>query len=79
MLISLGVSHPTLNNIVEISSQYGLKSKLTGAGGGGYTFVLLPPTFPSHKLDQCKKSLETAGFSVTEAVVGEKGVELHQY
>jgi mevalonate kinase len=33
-----------LDTICAFAEQYGLASKLTGAGGGGNAFILLPPS-----------------------------------
>ena len=43
LLRVLGVSHPTIDKICQITSKYGCHSKLTGAGGGGCCFTLLRP------------------------------------
>ena len=42
-LAVLGVSHPAIGKVCAATSAYGLHSKLTGAGGGGCTFTLIPP------------------------------------
>jgi len=43
-LVNLGVSHPSLEAIKNktASTQYGLHTKLTGAGGGGCAVTLIP-------------------------------------
>jgi len=38
----IGVSHPALDSICDISARHGFVSKLTGAGGGGCAYTLLP-------------------------------------
>lgn len=45
LLRSLDVSHPRLENLFHIAESHGFNCKLTGAGGGGCAFVLLPPNY----------------------------------
>lgn len=42
-LVTLGVSHPSLETIrSRTATPYGLSTKLTGAGGGGCAVTLIP-------------------------------------
>lgn len=43
-LVTLGVSHPSLEMIVAATAAepFGLATKLTGAGGGGCAVTLIP-------------------------------------
>ncbi|CAH3021968.1 unnamed protein product, partial [Porites evermanni] len=43
LLVTLGVSHSSLDELCCVTSKYGLHSKLTGAGGGGCAFTLVTP------------------------------------
>lgn len=43
LLCVLGVSQTDLDNICRVCSRQGLAAKLTGAGGGGCAFALIPP------------------------------------
>ena len=42
LLVALDVGHIELQKICDVTSRYGLHSKLTGAGGGGCAFTLVP-------------------------------------
>jgi mevalonate kinase len=48
LLELMGVSHPALETVCNISKHFGASSKLTGAGGGGCALTLLPPSNPHH-------------------------------
>ena len=41
LLNKLGVGHPKLDELCSVTEKFGLKSKLTGAGGGGCAITLL--------------------------------------
>eukprot|EP01156_Anaeramoeba_ignava_P020112 Anaeramoba_ignava/c13598_g1_i1.p2 GENE.c13598_g1_i1~~c13598_g1_i1.p2 ORF type:complete len:155 (+),score=44.46 c13598_g1_i1:564-1028(+) len=40
LLNSLGVGHPKITEITQICNEFGIKCKITGAGGGGCCFCL---------------------------------------
>lgn len=77
LLRALFVSHPVLEKIFGLCERNGFSSKLTGAGGGGYAFVLLPPnynTLPKYK-DLCN-ALNEHKFEWNETIIGGSGVEI---
>lgn len=76
LLETLGVSHPSLRKIMTIFAQYGLHGKLTGAGGGGFAFALIPSSIAESTLEKVRESLQTEGFTVLRTKVGGKGVEV---
>ena len=43
LLNLLGVGHPSLDIVHSIARRHNLHAKLTGAGGGGCAFALIPP------------------------------------
>jgi len=43
LLDLLGVGHPSLDTVHSIAQRHKLHAKLTGAGGGGCAFALIPP------------------------------------
>ncbi len=72
LLEAVKVSHPALERIVAIAEEHGLHAKLTGAGGGGFAYVLLPPHVNVGAVKRAKERLKE-GFSVTEVVLGDPG------
>ena len=54
----------------------GLHGKLTGAGGGGFAFALIPSSIAESTLEKVRESLQTEGFTVLRTKVGGKGVEV---
>ncbi|KAK7873149.1 hypothetical protein R5R35_006370 [Gryllus longicercus] len=76
LLEALGVSHDTLEQICHIAKSEGLHGKLTGAGGGGYAFVLLPFRGYDKQLCAVKMSYEKNHFPVQQVTLGGPGVTL---
>ncbi|KAI1300991.1 hypothetical protein EDD11_005890 [Mortierella claussenii] len=73
LLAALSVSHPALEKVREISSKVGLKSKLTGAGGGGCALTLIRDDTTSETVATVKQLLEAEGFECLETQVGGPG------
>ncbi|KAF8591137.1 cystathionine beta-l [Ramaria rubella] len=75
-LVSLGVSHPSLEKIREITAAppYTLSTKLTGAGGGGCAVTLVPDNFKDSSLDALQTELINAGFEGYFTSVGGSGL-----
>ncbi|RHZ75743.1 hypothetical protein Glove_209g162 [Diversispora epigaea] len=71
---SLGVSHPSLEKIREITSEHNLHSKLTGAGGGGCALTLVPDDMPPEDVQLVKEKLERNEFECYETPVGGHGI-----
>ena len=61
----------------QILLHSGLHGKLTGAGGGGFAFALLPTSLGEATVEKVRGSLETSGFTVLRTKVGGKGVEVN--
>lgn len=76
LLKTLGVSHPLLDTICSLSMKYGLHSKLTGAGGGGYAFTLVPPDFDQLQIVGYCDQLKKIGLQVIDVILGSPGVRL---
>ncbi|ESO97418.1 hypothetical protein LOTGIDRAFT_231588 [Lottia gigantea] len=74
LLQAMGVSHPALEKIIRLTSQYNLHSKLTGAGGGGCSFTLIPPGTAEETIVAIKIELEKLGYDCWETSVGATGV-----
>lgn len=78
LLCALGVSHPTLDQICSIAAKTGTYAKLTGAGGGGYAIVLLPPRLPQPRITTLQAELKANGYESTFALMGGAGVILEE-
>jgi len=76
ILKALQVSHPTLENILNVAEEHGLVGKLTGAGGGGFAFILLPPGVTEKTVEEVKEKLHTKSFVCYEAELGVNGVHI---
>ncbi|KAF4613766.1 hypothetical protein D9613_007877 [Agrocybe pediades] len=74
-LVTLGVSHPSLENIKEkTANPHGLSTKLTGAGGGGCAVTLIPDDFKDEQLQDLITTLIREGFQPYLTSVGGSGL-----
>lgn len=71
------VSHPTIDSICATAKKHGLSAKLTGAGGGGFVYMLIPSDVPATKLQIITSELCTNGFAVIETSLGGSGLMVH--
>jgi mevalonate kinase len=75
-LKTLGVSHSTLETIVEIGHKYGFSGKLTGAGGGGCAFIYIPDGNQEGPLQSLMDELKKSGFEFWDTKLGCPGVSV---
>ncbi|KAJ2780167.1 Mevalonate kinase [Coemansia javaensis] len=73
LLSALGVSHPALERVRDITAARHMPSKLTGAGGGGCALTLVPAGAPAAAV---AAELAAEGFCCYETVVGGPGVAI---
>ncbi|TFK40243.1 cystathionine beta-lyase [Crucibulum laeve] len=74
-LVTLGVSHASLETIrSKTSTPYGLSTKLTGAGGGGCAVTLLPDDFEGEALKDLINDLIRENFVPYLTSVGGSGL-----
>ncbi|KAJ5471378.1 hypothetical protein N7530_008735 [Penicillium desertorum] len=66
-LVSLGVSHPRLERIRELT-------KLTGAGGGGCAITLFRPDIEDQTIKELEQKFSAEGFQIYETILGADGV-----
>jgi len=76
LLEALQVSHPKLDEVIRVASSLGLHAKLTGAGGGGFAFILLPPYVKLEIVEQAKDLLTKHGLLCCETALGVDGVKI---
>lgn len=73
LLQGLGVSHPSLEKVRSITAESGLKTKLTGAGGGGCAVTFVRDDVSQDTLDQVMAKLKAEGFDCYQTSVGGTG------
>jgi mevalonate kinase len=76
VLVALGVGHPALSRVVDAGAKFGIHSKLTGAGGGGCAFSLIPSS-SSAGSSGLRNALAGDGFDCFDASTGAIGVLVH--
>ena len=57
-----------------MAATHGLHAELTGAGGGGYAYVLVPPGTKSEQLEKTVAELRKENFDCWETELGVDGV-----
>ena len=76
-MVSLGVSHPSLEKVKLLADQLNLgETKLTGAGGGGCAITLLKDDIDESKISILLDQYKNEGFEAFETTLGGKGVGL---
>jgi mevalonate kinase len=78
LLTSLGVSHPTLDDVCLTLKKVGMVGKLTGAGGGGFALALVPPSLPEKLLVQAVDMLEIKGYTCYQTGIGVHGFTIEK-
>ncbi|KAL1222391.1 Mevalonate kinase [Cardamine amara subsp. amara] len=73
LLQSMGVSHSSIETVIQTTVKHKLTSKLTGAGGGGCVLTLLPT---GTVVDKVVEELEASGFQCFTASIGGKGAQI---
>ncbi|XP_041642587.1 mevalonate kinase isoform X2 [Cheilinus undulatus] len=73
----MGVGHPALDTLCQVTLARGLHSKLTGAGGGGCGITLLRPETDSAVIQTTVQDLRDCGFDCWETSIGGPGVQQH--
>ncbi|XP_042445792.1 mevalonate kinase-like isoform X1 [Zingiber officinale] len=76
LLQCMGVSHSSIETVLQTTLKYKLTSKLTGAGGGGCVLTLLPTLLSCSIVDKVIAELESCGFQCLKAEVGGEGLEI---
>lgn len=76
LLSSCKVSHPSLDRICLEAKKHGLSGKLTGAGGGGYAYILLLPDTSTQVISDITKELAAFGCSTILVDLGGAGLQI---
>lgn len=73
LLNTLGVGHAKLDDVILLTRQYKVHSKLTGAGGGGCAFGILPGCLS----EPLMTAVKSKGYDCWQTSVGGPGVTTH--
>lgn len=74
LLHGLGVSHASLEQVRAITGEHGIKTKLTGAGGGGCALSIVPHGLPQADIETVKAQLANVGYDCYQTSLGGLGV-----
>lgn len=74
LLSALDVSHSKLDIICSIARDHSFAGKLTGAGGGGYAYILLQPNVDDVRITFLCELLTREGFDIRRTSLGCNGV-----
>lgn len=74
LLNLLGVGHPSLDTVITIARRHNLHAKLTGAGGGGCAFALIPPYVAKSDVKAAMQEIIAAGYDCFQTSLGGPGV-----
>ncbi|KAJ1825103.1 Mevalonate kinase [Coemansia sp. RSA 2599] len=74
LLVALGVSHPTLERVRDVTAARSMPCKLTGAGGGGCALALIPRGTTGEDLESVAAELSAEGIRCYPTAIGGHGV-----
>jgi mevalonate kinase len=74
LLDALGVGHASLSSVVTASAKFGFAAKLTGAGGGGCAFTVLPRSVGATAEGTQKRDQLIAEIRYVSVIVGMSGL-----
>jgi mevalonate kinase len=74
LLYASGMSHPVIDAVVARSSQLGMQTKITGAGGGGCLLTFLNQDIDTQRIHDFQKQLEQEGMVCFETKLGVRGI-----
>jgi mevalonate kinase len=78
LLYASGMSHSVIDAVVARSSQLGLQTKMTGAGGGGCLLTFLTKEMDTQRIQDFQKQLEQEGMVCFETKLGVRGITVIQ-
>ncbi|KAI8143749.1 ribosomal protein S5 domain 2-type protein [Fennellomyces sp. T-0311] len=74
LLHALGVSHASLEKVRSVTGAHGVKTKLTGAGGGGCSLSIIRDGVNAETINSVSKELKAEGFDCYQTLLGGTGV-----